>query len=74
MTDLTLKYYLLDTSAKKEVLDFIDFLLTKEIKSTKPPKNDYKKKILKVSVWDDSDIDILIKNQQQFNQWKAQDW
>ena len=74
MTDLALKYYLLDTSAKKEVLDFIDFLLTKEVKSKKPPKNDYKKKILKVSVWDDADIDILIKNQQQFNQWKAQDW
>jgi hypothetical protein len=32
------------------------------------------KKRQKVSAWDDADINFLIKNQQQFNQWKAQDW
>jgi hypothetical protein len=57
MTDLALKYNLLDTSSKREVLDFMDFLLTKGTKSKKPIKSDYKKKILKVSVWKDSDID-----------------
>jgi hypothetical protein len=71
MTDLALKYNLLDSSAKKEVLDFMDFLLTKETKSKKLVKPDYKKKILKVSVWSDSDIDIMIQNQQKLNQWKA---
>ena len=74
MTDLALKYNLLDTSAKREVLDFMDFLLTKETKSKKPLKTDYKKKILKVSVWSDSDIDLVIQNQQKLNQWKAQEW
>jgi hypothetical protein len=74
MTDLALKYNLLDTSAKREVLDFMDFLLTKKTKIKKSAKSDYKKKILKVSVWSDSDIDLMIQNQQKLNQWKAQDW
>jgi len=74
MTDLALKYNLLDSSAKREVLDFMDFLLTKETKLKKSVKSDYKKKILNVSVWSDSDIDLVIKNQQKLNQWKAQDW
>jgi len=74
MTDLALKYNLLDTSAKREVLDFMDFLLTKETKLQKPHKSDYKRKILKVSVWNDSDIDLMIQNQQKLNQWKAQEW
>jgi hypothetical protein len=74
MTDLALKYNLLDNSARREVLDFMDFLLTKTTKSSKSVKSDYKKKILKVSVWNDSDIDLMIQNQQKFSQWKAQEW
>lgn len=74
MTDLALKYNLLDNAAKKEVLDFVDFLLTKETKSKKPLKAAYKKKILKVSVWSDLDIDIMVQNQQKFNQWNIQEW
>jgi hypothetical protein len=74
MTDLALKYNLLDSSSKREVQDFMDFLLTRETKQKKTAKSDYKKKILKVSVWSDSDIDLIIQNQQKFSQWKAQDW
>ena len=74
MNDLALKYNLLDDSAKKEVQDFMDFLLTKEAHKKKSNKSDYKKKILKVSTWSDADIDVMIKNQQIFNQWKTQDW
>ncbi|MCK9640681.1 MAG: hypothetical protein M0R39_12295 [Prolixibacteraceae bacterium] len=74
MTDLILKYNLLDPFGKKEVLDFMDFLLTKEIKSKRAIKTSYKKRILKVSVWNDSDIDLMIQNQQKLNQWKAQEW
>jgi hypothetical protein len=64
MTDLALRYNLLDSASKKEVLDFMEFLLTKETKSKKPVSDDYKKKILKVSVWNESDIDLMIQNQQ----------
>jgi len=74
MTDLILKYNLLDPSGRKEVLDFMDFLLTKEIKSKRPVKTAYKKRILKVSVWNDTDIDFMMQNQQMLNQWKAQEW
>ena len=74
MTDLILKYNLLDPSGRKEVLDFMDFLLAKEIKSKRPIKTVYKKKILKVSVWNNTDIDFMIQNQQKLNQWKALEW
>lgn len=74
MTDLILKYNLLDPSGRKEVLDFMDFLLAKENKSNRPVKTAYKKRILKVSVWSDTDIEFMIQNQQKLNQWKAQEW
>jgi hypothetical protein len=74
MTDLTFKYNLLDNSSRKEVLDFLDFLLGKRETEIKHKTEDYKKKILNVSVWSDSDIDEMKKNIQQFGQWKAQEW
>jgi hypothetical protein len=74
MTDLVAKYNLLDKSSKKEVTDFIDFLLSKKGSPQKKGLSDYKKKILKVSAWSDSDIDLLIQNQLKFNQWKVQKW
>jgi hypothetical protein len=74
MNDLTLKFNLLEPDARKQVLDFIEFLLSKELKSQDSVKSDYKKKILEVSVWSDADVDLMIQNQQNFNQWKAQEW
>lgn len=74
MTDLTLKFNLLEPDAKRQVLDFMEFLLSKKMKSEEPVNTDYKKKILKVSVWSDADIDLIIQNQQNINQWKAQEW
>lgn len=55
MNDLTIKFNLLEPDARKQVLDFIDFLLSKELKSQESVKSDYKKKILEVSVWSDAD-------------------
>ncbi|MBE0638380.1 MAG: hypothetical protein IH598_07665 [Bacteroidales bacterium] len=74
MNDLTLKFNLLEPDARKQVLDFIEFLLSKELKSQDSVQSDYKKKILEVSVWSDADVDLMIQNQQNFNQWKAQEW
>lgn len=74
MTDLLNKYNLLDKTSKKELQDFMDFLLSKNIKSPKNQMADYKKKILSVSVWSSKDIDFILHNQKQFNQWKAQEW
>ncbi len=74
MTEILLKYNLLDSYNRKEVLDFIDFLLNKKTEKIKKDKTSYKSKILKVSVWSESDIDLIIQNQQKLNQWKAQGW
>lgn len=74
MTDLSIKYNLLDKTSKREVLDFMDFLISKHVKSPKKQMADYKKKILNVSVWSDTEIDFIIQNQQKFNQWKIQEW
>jgi hypothetical protein len=74
MTDIALKYNLLDDSAKKEVLDFVDFLLNKKGNLKESDSSDYKKRLLQVSKWEEADIDLLIKNQQKLNQWNVQKW
>ena len=56
MTDLALKYNLLDSSSRREVLDFMDFLLKRHIKSKKQSNANDKKKILKISVLTDANI------------------
>ena len=74
MTDIALKYNLLDDTAKKEVLDFVDFLLNKKGNLKESDSSDYKKRVLQVSKWEETDIDLLIKNQQKLNQWNVQKW
>ena len=52
MKEFIVKYNLLDSFSKKEINDFLNFLLSK--KKRKPSngvKNSYKKKILSVSTW-----------------------
>lgn len=74
MTDLISKYKLLNNSERREVNDFMDFLLQKQkVKSKNSPSN-YKKKILRVSTWSDSDLMIFEKNDSLFNKWKVEEW
>jgi hypothetical protein len=74
MTDISLKYYLLSNTAKKEVSDFMDFLLSKQQTRKSNPLSVYKKKILSVSRWSSSDIKIFEDNQKSFNTWRAEEW
>lgn len=74
MTDLLSKYKLLNNSEKKEVNDFMDFLLQKQKMKSNNSLSDYKKKILKVSTWSDSELMIFEKNNSLFNQWKVEEW
>lgn len=74
MADIILKYNLLNKTARQEVNDFISFLLSKQKKNEKSSKSAYKKNILNVSTWTDSDLIIFQKNRNQFNQWKIQEW
>lgn len=72
MTDLIVKYSLLNKTAQKEVIDFLDFLLSKQ-KSHKT-NMDYKIKINSVSTWSDSDLAVFRNNQKLFNQWRVEEW
>ena len=72
MDDVQLKFNLLDVNSKKEVMDFIDFLIGK-MKKPEKKKSDYKKRILTVSRWSDEDIKLVEENQS-FNQFKPEVW
>ena len=74
MKDLISKYKLLNNSEKREVNDFMDFLLHKQKVKSKNSLSNYKKKILKVSTWSNSDLMIFEKNNLLFNQWKVEEW
>lgn len=72
MTDIILKYNLLNKNAQREVNDFLDFLLSKQ-KSQKT-NMDYKIKINAVSTWSDSELAVFKNNQSLFNQWRIEEW
>jgi len=72
MADIVLKYNLLSKNAQQEVNDFLDFLLSKQ--TTQKPNKDYRTKILSVSTWTDSDLNIFKDNQSLFDQWRVEEW
>ena len=72
--ELELKYHLLDNLEKREVMDFIDFLLQKHNRKTEKNKTDYQKQILSVSVWNNEDLKPFEENNQLFQQWKPTEW
>lgn len=74
MSELILKYNLLNTTAQQQVQDFIDFLLTKNKKQQPKNHQNYKQKILQVSVWDDADLQHLEAAQKTMTQWTMQEW
>ena len=73
MDDISLKYNLLDKSGKKEIGDFIDFLLKKK-QSRRNDLTTYKKNLLKISKWSDEDIAVMEENKRVLNDWKLKDW
>lgn len=74
MSDIVVKYNRLNKTARQELNDFMDFLLSKQ-KTDKPIfLTTYKNKILNVSIWSDSDLKIFDENQKLFNQWRVQEW
>ena len=74
MKDISVKYSLLNKKAKKEVNDFMDFLLNKQKEEKKTSLSAYKKKILHVSTWSEKDLKTFENNQKLFNQWNIQGW
>ncbi len=75
MADIVLKYSLLSNNARKEVNDFLDFLLQKQRGKKNNSLSSYKKKILGVTTWSDSDIEVFQENQKLFNStWRPEKW
>ncbi|MEM0993362.1 MAG: hypothetical protein AAF806_27735 [Bacteroidota bacterium] len=74
MSDLKLKYNLLDNSAQREVLNFIDFLLSKKKKQSSTDWAAYRQRILKIPVWSDEDIEFMEVQSKRMNQWKIEEW
>ena len=56
MSDIILKYSLLNKTAQQEVNDFLDFLLSKQKRIKEKSHIDYKTKIMSVSTWTDEDF------------------
>ena len=74
MNELTQKYNLLDASARKELNDFLDFLLSKASRHDNGGQKSYKQNILKVSVWTEEDTKAFHENARLFEQWKPEEW
>ena len=74
MSEIVLKYNRLNKTARQELNDFMDFLLSKQKRDKPFFLPTYKKKILNVSVWSDSDLQIFDENQKLFNQWRVLEW
>ena len=73
MSDVLLKYKLLNKSARQEVNDFLDFLLSKQKTEKNKPVTAYKKKILNVSTWSESDLNVFKESDKMFNNWRVQE-
>jgi hypothetical protein len=75
MADIVLKYSLLNNNARKQVNDFLDFLLQKQRGKGGNSLSSYKKKILGVTTWSDSDLEAFQVNQSLFNSsWRPEKW
>lgn len=72
--DISIKYMLLNKSDRSEVNDFMDFLLSKRKNSVKSHLSQYKKKILNVSVWNDTDLDFINDARKRINDWIISKW
>ncbi|NCO54835.1 MAG: hypothetical protein COS14_01190 [Bacteroidetes bacterium CG02_land_8_20_14_3_00_31_25] len=75
-TQLFLKINSLPETMKQELLDFLEFLLSKKgsKKSTSKKMSSYKKNILSVSVWTDKDIKDMETNLKNFGTWQIEKW
>ncbi len=74
MDDLILRFGMLEPLKRQELLDFLDFLLSKQKKERKHIFKNYKEKLLQVSTWSKEDIENMETEANKLNQWKAPEW
>lgn len=74
MDELIVKFGMLNAAKRQEILDFLDFLLSKQEKEDTEDLNSYKAKILKVSNWSEEDIKLMQANSKKMNAWQVPEW
>lgn len=75
MGELLSKFELLDADAKQQLLDYLDFLISKKKKkNAKFDVEAYRDNLLKVGVWSDEDIAPIEEARQLLNNWKIKEW
>ena len=74
MDELITKFGLLDPTRRQEILDFLDFLLSKQKEEKSESFDSYKSKILKVSTWSEKEIEAMQANSKKMNTWQVPQW
>ena len=74
MGELISKFELLDPADKQQLLDYLEFLLSKKKEKAKFDVEDYRENLLKVSVWSEEDLAVFDEVKQHINQWKVKVW
>lgn len=74
MDELIIKFGLLDPLRRQEILDFLDFLLSKQQEEKAESFDSYKTSILKVSTWSEEDIEAMQANSKKMNTWQVPEW
>lgn len=74
MDEIIVKFGLLDPVKRQEILDFLDFLLSKQKKERAESFKLYKKQILQVSTWSEEDITSMETNSKKLSQWQVPEW
>ncbi len=75
MDDISIKYNLLDHTAKKTIREFVDFLLARKQRSDKEQSlPSYRKKILNVSTWSTEELKDFEEQRKQMGQWQPETW
>jgi len=62
MNELLVKYNSLDLFLQRQVIEFVDYLLVTKNMMKITNQSDYKKKILKVSKWSETDVNQITEN------------
>ncbi|WP_425422331.1 hypothetical protein [Phaeodactylibacter xiamenensis] len=74
MDELIVKFGMLNAAKRQEILDFLDFLLSKQEKEDTEDFSSYKAQILKVSNWSEKDIKLMQANSKKMNAWQVPEW
>ncbi len=69
------KFDLLEDFEKREVSDFIDFLLSrKKNKNLTLPISDFPESLQSVSVWNEEDLQVFEQSRYDFNKIQSLEW